>query len=91
MAIGTGILLFAVGAILRFAVYYSVRGVAIGTVGIILMLVGAVGVIIGLMLRSPWAQRSRTSHRVVDEVGGAPTAVREETIEHETPPAVGRY
>ena len=38
MAIGTSIFLLALGTILRFAVYYSVRGIAISVVGVILMI-----------------------------------------------------
>lgn len=48
MAIGTSIFLLAVGAILRFAVYYSVRGIAIGIVGIVLMIAGALGLLLSL-------------------------------------------
>jgi len=85
MAIGTSILLIAVGAILRFAVYYSVHGVSIEAIGIILMIAGIIGLILGLTLWGPWSQRSRTSRRVVDQTAGLPTSVREETIEHDVP------
>ena len=43
---GRSILLIAVGAILRFAVAASVSGVSLATVGVILMIVGAVGLLI---------------------------------------------
>jgi hypothetical protein len=46
-----GLLLVAVGAILRFAVTAEVAGVSVPTVGLILLIVGGAGVVIGLVLR----------------------------------------
>jgi hypothetical protein len=48
MGIGTSIFLIAVGAILKFAVTASVSGIELATVGVILMVVGAVGLLISL-------------------------------------------
>ena len=50
MAIGTSIFLIAVGAILRYAVNVSVEGIEIDTVGLILMVVGAIGLLISLFM-----------------------------------------
>jgi hypothetical protein len=50
MGIGTSILLIAVGAILKFAVTASVSGIRLSTVGLILIIVGAVGLLITLYL-----------------------------------------
>jgi len=50
MGIGTSILLIAVGAILRYAVDVTVEGVEIDTVGLILMVVGAIGLVISLAI-----------------------------------------
>ena len=50
MTLGLSLLAIAVGAILRFAVNASVSGISIGTVGVILMVVGAVGLALGLWL-----------------------------------------
>ncbi|HLU40979.1 MAG TPA: DUF6458 family protein [Microthrixaceae bacterium] len=41
--------LIAVGAILTFAVTVWVEGVELRTVGVILMIVGAIGLVLGLM------------------------------------------
>jgi len=51
MRIGAGLFLIAVGAILRFAItpQYS-HGINWGTIGVILMLVGAVGALIMIAL-----------------------------------------
>ena len=50
MTLGLSLLALAVGAILRFAVHASVSGISIGTVGVILMVVGAVGLTLGVWL-----------------------------------------
>jgi Co/Zn/Cd efflux system component len=48
MGIGTSIFLIAVGAILRYAVNVTVEGIEIDTVGLILIVVGAIGLVISL-------------------------------------------
>lgn len=48
MAIGTSLFLVAVGAILRFAIQDSINDVDLSTVGLILMIVGAIGLVVGL-------------------------------------------
>ncbi len=48
MSVGIALLTIAVGAILRFAVTASLGGIDVGTVGMILMVVGVVGLVIGL-------------------------------------------
>jgi hypothetical protein len=50
MTIGSSLFLIAVGAILRYAVEDKWKAVDIPTVGLILMIVGAVGLILGLYL-----------------------------------------
>jgi hypothetical protein len=50
MAVGTAIFLIAVGAILKYAVTADVAGVDLQTVGLILMIAGALGLVIGLFL-----------------------------------------
>jgi hypothetical protein len=54
MGIGTGIFLLAVGAILRFAVTTTAKGVNIQTVGDILMIVGALGIILSVFFWTSW-------------------------------------
>jgi Domain of unknown function (DUF6458) len=46
--LGTSIFLIAVGAILRYAVTATVSGISISTVGLILMIVGALGLVLSL-------------------------------------------
>ena len=50
MTIGTSLFLFAVGAILKYAVTAHVAGVDLQVVGVILMIVGVVGLLIGLAM-----------------------------------------
>ena len=54
MGVGTGLFLFAVGAILRFAITVSTTGFNIHTIGVILMIVGAVGFLISLFFWGSW-------------------------------------
>jgi membrane-bound ClpP family serine protease len=51
MRIGASLLLIAVGAILKFAVHTNdTHGFNVGTAGVILMIVGALGLLISLIL-----------------------------------------
>lgn len=54
MGIGVSILLIAVGAVLAFAVHVSTSGFNIHTIGWILLIVGAVGVLFSLIFWSSW-------------------------------------
>ncbi len=48
MTIGASLFLIAVGAILKFAVTYTVVGIDIQVVGVILMVAGGIGLLLGL-------------------------------------------
>jgi hypothetical protein len=52
MGIGISVFLIAVGAILTFAVHVAVSGVDIGTVGVVLMIAGAIGLLWSLLFLS---------------------------------------
>jgi hypothetical protein len=54
MGIGVSIFLIAVGAILAFAVNVATEGVDLNMVGVILMLVGALGLLLSLLFWSSW-------------------------------------
>jgi hypothetical protein len=73
MKIGASLIVIAIGAILKFAVTTDVSGVNLGMIGVILMIVGAVGLVISLILM---ATRRRTDviSRVDDGYG--PRATR---------------
>jgi hypothetical protein len=67
MGIGTSIFLIAVGAILRFAVTDAISGIELTTVGLILMIAGALGLVISLfyanMARDTVVRRDRIVER----------------------------
>jgi hypothetical protein len=52
MRIGVSLFLIAVGAVLKFAVTKQISGVSIDVVGVIMMIVGAVGLLLTLILMS---------------------------------------
>ncbi|MEA3075048.1 MAG: hypothetical protein QOD29_6494 [Alphaproteobacteria bacterium] len=54
MGIGTGIFLFAVGAIMRFAVSVQMQGFNVHTVGVILMIVGALSAVLSMFFWQSW-------------------------------------
>jgi hypothetical protein len=65
MGIGVSIFLLAIGAILSFAVdTNAAEGVNLDTVGVILMIVGAIGLLFSMLFWSSWAP-SRRDERVV--------------------------
>jgi hypothetical protein len=70
MTIGASIFLIAVGAILKYAVDVTVSGIEIQTIGLILMVAGAVGLIIGLFLLTQADRRRPVEYddrRVIDD------------------------
>lgn len=70
MGIGVSLILIAAGAILTWAVNATVSGLNIHTIGVILLVVGAVGLLISLMFWSSWGgfgNRSPGSTTVVED------------------------
>jgi hypothetical protein len=59
MSIGASIFLLVVGAILTFAVDVTTSGFNINTVGIILMIAGALGLVLSLMFWSSFSPYRR--------------------------------
>jgi hypothetical protein len=55
MAVGTSLILIAVGAILAMAVDYSVSGVDIRAIGGILVVVGIIGLLFSLLFLASFA------------------------------------
>lgn len=68
MGIGASIFLIAVGAILTFAVERDVSGLDIDVIGIVLMLAGALGLFMFLLIWGPAARRrSLPPDEVIEE------------------------
>jgi hypothetical protein len=64
MTIAGGILLIAIGAILKFATNIHVQGVSLDTVGVILMIAGAAGLVLGFFQEMVWNDRRRENRQV---------------------------
>lgn len=82
MGIGVGIFLVAVGAILAFAVNTTTEAVNLETIGVILMVVGAAGILLSMAFWSSWGGgigRRRTETYDTAEPGRR--VVREETYD----------
>ena len=83
MGIGTSLLLFAVGAILKYAVTADVSGINLNTVGVILMIVGAIGFVLSLFWMTLYADRRRgavVERDVVDRPVADREVVRERDV-----------
>ena len=71
MTMGTGVLLVAIGAILRYAVNDSVDSVDLQTVGLILMIAGVVTFVVGAIYAASLRRRNAV---VVQDPAVAPVA-----------------
>jgi hypothetical protein len=65
MTVGGSIFLVAVGAILRYGVTDSIKGIDLATIGLILMIAGIVGLVIGLFM---YANSRRSAYGASDRV-----------------------
>jgi hypothetical protein len=54
MGIGVSLILIAVGAVLAFAVHVTGHGFNLHTIGIILLVVGAIGALLSMIFWSSW-------------------------------------
>jgi Domain of unknown function (DUF6458) len=76
MTIGASIFLIAVGAILKYAVDVTVQGIDIQTIGLILMIAGAVGLLIGLFLLTQADRRREVAYDDRDRLRDRDSVVR---------------
>lgn len=79
MGIGVGIFLIVVGAVLAFAVDASFSGLDIAALGFILMIAGALGIALDLMLFGPRRRASVTTY--ADPVPAARRTTRTTTTD----------
>lgn len=72
MSIGASLFLIAVGAILTWGVHvHNTSGFDLNTIGLILMLVGALGVVLSLLFWSsfsPYGRDRRVHSEVVEDI-----------------------
>jgi hypothetical protein len=78
MGVGVSLLLIAAGAILTWAVSAEASGIDLNTVGVILMVVGAIGLVLSLVFWSSWGGFG--THRKAVESGPGGTTVTEERV-----------
>lgn len=67
MTLGASIFLIAIGAILTFATNFTVSGLDLDIVGVILMIVGVLGLIAYLVVWAPRRRRMASGQAVVHE------------------------
>jgi cytochrome c biogenesis protein CcdA len=71
MSLGLGIVLFAIGAVLAFALNVAVDWINLQMVGYILMIAGAVVIILGIILLVRRRSAVSTSRTTVDPATGS--------------------
>ncbi|ALX66927.1 DUF6458 family protein [Microbacterium sp. XT11] len=76
MSIGTGVVLFVIGAILVFAVNVDVQWVDLDMVGYILMGAGVIVFLVGIVLLARRRRTESVSRTYVDPATGEPTTRR---------------
>lgn len=68
MGIGVSLILIAVGAVLAFAVHVTGHGFNVHVIGIILLVVGAIGALMSMIFWSSWGGVGGTRREtVIDE------------------------
>lgn len=77
MTFAGSIFLLALGAILRYATHFHVQGVDVRTIGLILMIAGAIGLLIAIWQWAAWSKRSGRREVLVDDRRGEAPRYRE--------------
>lgn len=83
IGIGVGIFLIAVGAILTFAVHVTTSGFNVHTVGVILMIADALGLVVTMTIFAPRCRATTEQERTVSLAPVAPvgTIMQERVVE----------
>lgn len=83
MTIAAAIFLIAVGAILRYATNIHIQDVSLDTVGLILMIAGAAGLVLSFLQDAIWSDRRRRREAEAAERAAQERAAQEQ---REPPP-----
>jgi len=86
VTIAGGIFLIAVGAILRYATNINVQGVSLDTVGLILMIAGAAGLVLSFFQEVVWSRRRDRREIEERELAAREQAAREQPRDPGAPP-----
>jgi len=81
MSIGLGIFLLVVGAILVWAIDFTVTGINLQLVGYILLAAGGFVVFLGLILMLRGRNSTTTTRTIADPVNGEQVTRRENTVD----------
>jgi hypothetical protein len=76
--------MITIGAVMRFAVTATADGFNVGTVGMILMIVGIAGAIMSIVFWASWGGFNTLARRRTLVTTAAPSAVSSQTIVRET-------
>lgn len=90
MGVGSSIVVFAIGAILRFATNVHSSSFNIQTIGVILMAVGAVGFVVSLFFWASWGGFGGYRRRTVYQDPGYPADRRDLDPRYRDAAGVGR-
>jgi len=80
MGIGLSLIVFAIGAVMRFAMTVTTTSFNLHTVGMILMIVAAVGLVLSIVFWNSWGGFGGSSRRRETTVEG-PTGTTRSTTE----------
>ena len=84
MSLGLGIVLFAIGAVLAFALNVTVDWINLQMVGVILMIAGAVVIVLGIVLMARRRSAISTSRTMVDPATGERVTRNESSLPDDT-------
>jgi len=90
MGIGVSVFLIAAGAILAFAVDMPSNGLDLGTVGVILMLLGGVGLLAAMVLWNDWHPGRRREVDLYDGLDQPDVVIDRRRVAHGDPVYEGR-
>ena len=91
MTIAAAIFLIAVGAILRYATNLNVEGVSIDTVGLILMIAGAAGLLLSFIQEAVSGRARRREAEAQQRAADPQIAAEQRAAEEQREPPPPRY
>ena len=86
MPIGLSLILIAAGAVLVWGVTGEVSGLDVDAIGVILMVVGAIGFVISMIFWSSWSPYHRRTAYVEGDVDRVPSRRRRQVVVDEDAP-----
>ena len=78
MSLGASLVIFAIGAILKWGITASANGIDLDAVGVILMLIGVIGALVSMAFLYSWSPMPYRRRTVVSDAG--PDYVQEGTV-----------